>query len=238
MKAAIRTAGTLKYFDPKVGTVLQCVASSNGLGAVLMLTENRWHMQAELWQKQRKITVIWKKDCLHALVFAVNRYHQYIYGLLPVIVEADHRPLVVILKKPLPQAPKRLQRMMMELRYEFWQLCTGRGGGGGCRIVFGRYLVPCLPSVVQPCKPLTTIQQSVFVSWRRDGGWSRECHERCFMAYQSSGCKSWCEILQSIQTCSNSFNWSNQDGQMQDVRYQCRSGPTLTFGMNLSLQME
>ena len=27
-------------------------------------------------------------------------------------------------------------------------------------------------------------------------------------------------------------------GQMHDVRYQCRSGPILTFRMNLSLQME
>ena len=50
-----------------------------------------------------------------AFVFAVNRYHQYIYGL-PVIVETDHRPLEVILKKPLAQAPKRLQRMMLELQ--------------------------------------------------------------------------------------------------------------------------
>ena len=47
MKTAIRTTGTLKYFDPKVVTVLQCDASSTGLGAVLMQTGNQWHMQAE-----------------------------------------------------------------------------------------------------------------------------------------------------------------------------------------------
>ena len=35
-------------------------------------------------------------------------------------VESDHKPLETILKKPLAEAPKRLQRMMLELqRYDF-----------------------------------------------------------------------------------------------------------------------
>ena len=117
MKTAIRTTGTLKYFDPKVVTVLQCDASSTGLGAVLMQTEKQVAYASRALTKTEENYCQLEKELL-ALVFAVNRYHQYIYGL-PVIVETDHRPLEVILKKPLAQAPKRLQRMMLELqRYD------------------------------------------------------------------------------------------------------------------------
>ena len=48
-----------------------------------------------------------------ALVFATNRFHQYIYGL-PVELETDHKPLETIFRKPLQHVPRRLQRMRME----------------------------------------------------------------------------------------------------------------------------
>ena len=118
MKAAIRTAGTLQYVDPKVVTVLQCDASSTGLGAGLIQTEKPVAYASRALTKIEENYCQLEKEML-ALVFAVNRYHQYIYGFFPVIVETDHRPLEVILKKPLAQAPKRLQRMMLELqRYD------------------------------------------------------------------------------------------------------------------------
>ena len=104
MKAAVRTAGTLKYFDPKLVTVLQCDVSSTGLGAVLMQTKKPVAYASTALTKTEENYCQLEKEML-ALVFAVNRYHQYIYGL-PVIVETDHRPLEVILNKPLAQAPE------------------------------------------------------------------------------------------------------------------------------------
>ena len=50
-----------------------------------------------------------------AIVFAVERFGQYVYSR-PVLVQADHRPLEVIYKKSLTSAPKRLQRMLLRLQ--------------------------------------------------------------------------------------------------------------------------
>ena len=44
-----------------------------------------------------------------------GRFDQYVFGR-EITVETDHKPLEVILKKPLLAAPKRLQRMMMQLQ--------------------------------------------------------------------------------------------------------------------------
>ena len=41
-------------------------------------------------------------------------FDQYTYGR-KVVVENDHKPLVTILKKPLSQAPKRLQALILPL---------------------------------------------------------------------------------------------------------------------------
>ena len=55
---------------------------------------------------------------LLAVTFACNKFHDYIIGK-NVTVETDHKPLEVIMKKPLLTAPMRLQRMMLQLqRYD------------------------------------------------------------------------------------------------------------------------
>ncbi len=62
---------------------------------------------------QRRYAQIEKE--LVAVVFACNRFHQYIYGKT-ITVESDHKPLETILKKPLSQVPSRLQKMLMQLQ--------------------------------------------------------------------------------------------------------------------------
>ena len=51
-----------------------------------------------------------------ASVFGCTKFHNYIYGLPNVNIETDHKPLEFILKKPLHQAPARLQRMIMSIQ--------------------------------------------------------------------------------------------------------------------------
>ena len=46
---------------------------------------------------------------------ACDRFDQYVLGH-EITVETDHQPLEMILKKPLLEAPKRLQRIMMQLQ--------------------------------------------------------------------------------------------------------------------------
>ena len=53
---------------------------------------------------------------LLAIVFACNKFDAYIYGREVINVESDHQPLEAIMKKPLNNAPNRLQRMLMQLQ--------------------------------------------------------------------------------------------------------------------------
>ena len=53
---------------------------------------------------------------MHAIVFACDRFDAYIYGRREVNVETDHQLLEMIVRKPLNNAPKRLQRMLLQLQ--------------------------------------------------------------------------------------------------------------------------
>lgn len=50
-----------------------------------------------------------------AIVFGVQRFHQYLYGKT-FTIETDHKPLEQIYKKPLAAAPLRLQRLLIMLQ--------------------------------------------------------------------------------------------------------------------------
>ena len=55
-----------------------------------------------------------------AIVFAMTRFHVYVYSKHDVTVDSDHKPLMAIVKKLLTAAPTRLQRMFLRLqRYVF-----------------------------------------------------------------------------------------------------------------------
>ena len=47
-----------------------------------------------------------------AIVFALEKWHQYVYGR-HVVIKIDHKPLESIAKKPLDGALKRLQGMLL-----------------------------------------------------------------------------------------------------------------------------
>ena len=54
-----------------------------------------------------------------AIVFACEKFEQFIYGRDKVTVHTDHKPLIPIFQKPIHSAPKRLQRMLLRLqKYE------------------------------------------------------------------------------------------------------------------------
>ena len=56
---------------------------------------------------------------LLSVLFALERFNAYTYGV-KVLVENDHKPLEIILKKSLHDAPLRLQRMLLRLqKYDF-----------------------------------------------------------------------------------------------------------------------
>lgn len=114
LKIAITNTPYLLYFDTNKEVVLPVDASKSGLGAKLM-QEGRpcAHASRAMTETQQKYAQIEKE--LLAICFAIDKFHQYIYGK-KVIVETDHKSLVPIFKKNLNQCPARLQRMLLKLQ--------------------------------------------------------------------------------------------------------------------------
>ena len=117
LKRACSTEPTLAYYGVTKLVTLSCDSSQYGLGAVCMEGEKPLaYASRTLTDTEKRYAQIEKE--LLAIVYACERFHQYIYGRT-VEVETDHKLLETILKKPLHQAPLRLQRMILRLqRYD------------------------------------------------------------------------------------------------------------------------
>ena len=117
LKRNLSESPCLAYFDVSKEVVIQVDSSKHGIGAVL-LQEGRpvEYASRALTPSERNWAQI-EKEALSVL-FGLERFDQYTYGR-PVKVENDHKPLAAILRKPLSQAPKRLQDIMMRYhRYD------------------------------------------------------------------------------------------------------------------------
>jgi hypothetical protein len=51
-----------------------------------------------------------------AVVFGCKRFHKLLYGKFDITVESDHKPLEVIMKKPIYIPPMRIQKMLFKLQ--------------------------------------------------------------------------------------------------------------------------
>lgn len=118
IKNSVSETSTLRYFDTTKTPTLQVDASIKGLGASL-LQEGQpvAYASKALSDAETRYACIERE--LLAVVFGVQRFHTYLYGR-PFKVITDHKPLVMILQKPLTSAPPRLQRMLLKLQgYNF-----------------------------------------------------------------------------------------------------------------------
>jgi hypothetical protein len=117
LKDLLCKAPVLAFYDHRKPLVLSVDASSLGLGATL-LQDNKpiAYASKALTVAERNYAQIEKE--LLAIVFGCKKFHTYVAGR-NVQVESDHKPLEIIMRKPLCQAPLRLQRMLMQLqRYD------------------------------------------------------------------------------------------------------------------------
>ena len=113
LKKMITMAPVLRYYDVK--TTVQCDASEKGLGATLLQKGQPVTFASRALNKSEQNYAQIEKECL-AIVFACERFNQYIHGRESTTVHTDHRPLVPIFTKPIYNAPKRLQRMLLRLQ--------------------------------------------------------------------------------------------------------------------------
>ena len=107
----------LQYYDPNKPLTLSVDASSKGLGAVLIQDEKPVaYGSRALTETQQRYPQI-EKEAL-AILFGCRKFHEYVCAR-EVEVETDHKPLESIFKKPLLQAPPRLQSQLLTLqRYD------------------------------------------------------------------------------------------------------------------------
>ena len=115
LKKLVTEAPVLKFFDPTKPVKISVDASSKGMGAVLLQDEQPIAYASKALTKSQQNYAQIEKEML-AIVFTCTRFHEYIFGLCSIEVETDHKPLEMILTKPLHQAPTRLQKMIMTIQ--------------------------------------------------------------------------------------------------------------------------
>jgi hypothetical protein len=113
IKAALVSAPVLRFFDPSKPAVIQCDASSTGIGAVLNQEDQPCAFASRaLTEAETRYAQIEKE--LLAIVFSAEKFEHFIYGKRTVI-QSDHRPLQTIFQKPISKTTPRLQRMLIRI---------------------------------------------------------------------------------------------------------------------------
>ena len=136
----VTNAPFLKYFKSTKGVTLQCDASDKGLGAVLLQDGHPIaYANRALTDPETRYAQIEKE--LLAVVYGLEKVHTYTYGR-QVSVESDHKPLEMIVKKPLYRAPKRLQRMLLRIQIYSIDLGYTKGSRMYLADALGRAYLP------------------------------------------------------------------------------------------------
>ena len=117
LQRLVSQSPVLKYFDQKLPTKVCVDASKSGLGGVLLQAHDEiWchvaYASRALTKAEQNYSQS-EKETL-AVVFGTEHFNQYIYGRA-FLVESDHKPLQVILKRNIDKAPPRIQSMLLRL---------------------------------------------------------------------------------------------------------------------------
>lgn len=152
LKEALTNTPVLRYFDPQLETTVQCDASQSGLGAALMQRgQPVAYASRALTATEQNYAQIEKE--LLSVVFGMTKFHHYVYGR-HTYAESDHKPLEVIMKKPIQDTPKRLQRMLLQLQQYHLTITYTRGKDMFLADTLSRAYLPDIsnedPSVAPP----------------------------------------------------------------------------------------
>ena len=112
LKNALICCPTLTFYDSTQLVTIQCDASQAGLGACLLHHGRPIAYASRSMTKAETNYAQIEKEML-SIVFAVRKFHQYTYCKESVVVENDHKPLEMIMKKSMDKVPPRLQRMRL-----------------------------------------------------------------------------------------------------------------------------
>ena len=114
VKQLITREPVLRYFDNTKVFTLQPDASKSGLGATIMQEGRPVAFSSRALPNTEKNYAQIENELL-SIVHGCTRFDQHVYGR-EVTLQTDHKPLENIFRKPLLSAPKRLQRMLLQLQ--------------------------------------------------------------------------------------------------------------------------
>ena len=114
LKQALTNSPVLQYFNQDKPITIQTDASQSGIGSCLLQEGHPViYASRSLTNAEQNYAQIEKE--LLAIVFACERFHQFVYGN-DIVVQSDHKPLEAIMTKPLSQTPPRIQRLLIRLQ--------------------------------------------------------------------------------------------------------------------------
>uniref|UniRef100_A0A673W9M9 Gypsy retrotransposon integrase-like protein 1 n=1 Tax=Salmo trutta TaxID=8032 RepID=A0A673W9M9_SALTR len=115
IKQLVTQTPVLRYYDVSKPVTIQSDSSQYGLGCCLMQEGQPVAFASRALTPTEQNYAQIEKECL-SIVFACQRFHHYLYGRDNITAETDHKPLIAIFSKPLLNAPKRLQSMLLALQ--------------------------------------------------------------------------------------------------------------------------
>ena len=113
MTDKITRTPVLAFYDPNVPLTVQTDSSKDGLGVVLMQNGRPVEYASKALTAAQRNWCQLEKELL-SVVFGLEKFHTYTYAR-KVTVFNDHKPLEMILRKPLSKAPRRVQALIMRL---------------------------------------------------------------------------------------------------------------------------
>ena len=99
IKDKLISAPTLSFYDVNKSVTIQADASQNGLGVWLLQEGKPVAFASQALTPAEQNYAQLEKELL-SVTFACAKFHQYIYGKT-VEIQNDHKPLEIIMKKPL-----------------------------------------------------------------------------------------------------------------------------------------
>ena len=119
VKEILVSPEVLAHYDPCRQTIIAADASSTGLGAVLLQTQDNgqrrpiYYISRSLTEAEKNYAVIEKEA--HASIWACERLEEYVLGL-SFTLETDHKPLIPLLTTTaLSKMPPRLLRFHLRM---------------------------------------------------------------------------------------------------------------------------
>ena len=114
VKKAIAESPQLSFYAPDKELTVENDASDYGIGSVLLQEQRPIAFASRTLTSAERNYCQLEKEML-AVTYGLKKFHQYTYGR-PTTVVTDHKPIVAISRKPLSRAPKRLQRMFLNIQ--------------------------------------------------------------------------------------------------------------------------